>query len=257
MSFNNSNKAMYSCTALVGTNKAGTLKADADGYYTLVLGALNIHNAAGAFYPLESAKHLFDSSSSLIRRIETGNLRGECGHPKQLPGQNTRDYLQRILQIEETNICCHFRRVWLVDGKDDKGRNVVLVMGEVKPAGPRGPALKEALENKHENVCFSIRSLTKDHMNPAGFLIKNIQTIVCWDWVNEPGISLATKYKNPGLESIGDDVEILEEHLTSIKLKQERNPASMESSVLDIDTVCSEMGWNKPPMGKLPASANW
>ena len=31
--------ASYSCTALVGSNKTGVLKPDADGYYTVVLGA--------------------------------------------------------------------------------------------------------------------------------------------------------------------------------------------------------------------------
>ena len=57
-----SNRATYSCTALLGTNKAGVLKPDAEGYYTVVLGALNFYNSAGDFYPYESAKKNYSVS---------------------------------------------------------------------------------------------------------------------------------------------------------------------------------------------------
>lgn len=39
MAFNNNGrKAVYQCTALVGSNKQGTLTPDEDGYYTLIIG---------------------------------------------------------------------------------------------------------------------------------------------------------------------------------------------------------------------------
>ena len=97
--------AVFACTALLGTNKAGILKPDASGYYTLVLGALNIFNNGGAYYPYgESAQMLFKESSSFIRRINNGALRGEYGHPRMLPGMSMRDYMSRITDIMEDKV---------------------------------------------------------------------------------------------------------------------------------------------------------
>jgi hypothetical protein len=252
-------RAAYSCTALVGTNKAGKLKPDAKGYYTLVLGALDVHNSMGAFYPLNSAKHVFESSSSLMRRIANGNCRGECGHPKPLPGMSTRDFLQRVMTIEETNVCCHFRNVRLEtqEVKDKNGRPVVAVIGEVKPSGPKGEFLKESLENEDENVCFSVRSLTNDHMAPNGVLQKNIKTIVTWDWVVEPGISVANKYSSPALEAF-NDLDFNEAQLRSVQENQGTSGLSMEShGGLDVGQVLSDLGWSTPNRSALPPSLQW
>ena len=52
-----SQRATFSCTSLMGTNKAGVLKPDENGYYTVVLGALDVYNSAGDFYPLNRLKN--------------------------------------------------------------------------------------------------------------------------------------------------------------------------------------------------------
>jgi hypothetical protein len=153
----------FGCTALVGTNKRGTLKCDADGYYPVVMGALNTYNSAGQYYPLGPAQSLFQSSSAFMRRVATGNLRGECGHPRKQVGETDRDFAVRLNDVYEPNVSHHIRRVWLEDGhRDEAGRPIVLIMGEVRPCGPRGPALKDALDNRFEDVCFSIRAFTFD-----------------------------------------------------------------------------------------------
>lgn len=254
-------RAAYSCTALAGTNKAGKLTPDEDGYYTLVLGALDVFNSGGAYYPLETAKHVFEKSSSLMRRIAEGNCKGECGHPKPKSGQNTRDFMGRVMQIEETNICCHFRSVYLEtsDEKSPNGRPIVLVMGEVKPSGPRGPALKEALENPHENVCFSVRSLTNDKRSMTGILQKNIKTIITWDWVTEPGISKATKYNNPSLESMAETI-VTPEHLCAVEEQAQDRGVSMESGGgVSPFGLAQDLGWDKIMGGRsaMPASMSW
>lgn len=249
--------ASYSCTALVGTNKAGILKPDEDGYYTLVLGALDVYNSAGAYYPLATAKHVFESSSSLMRRIEAGNCKGECGHPKPLPGQSTREFLQRVMSIEETNVCCHIRdvRLDMQSVKDRHGRPVVSVIGSVRPTGPKGPALREALENRHENVCFSVRSLTRDHIKTSGVLQKDIKTIVTWDWVTEPGIEHAQRWKSPSLEAF-NDMEFNDRHLEAIEQSSGRMAVGMESSV-DLSALRRELGWDRPRASKAPRSLEW
>ena len=265
-------RASFACTALLGTNKAGVLKPSADGYYPLVLGALNIFNSGGAYYPYDSAKQLFLESSSLMRRIANGALRGEYGHPRPLPGQSMRDFLMRVMDIFEPNVCCHIRKVWIDytgSVKDDRGRPVVAILGEVKPSGPMGQALKESLDNPSENVCFSIRSITNDQM-VGGVLHKNLKTIVTWDYVNEPGLHVAKKWHAPTLESFADDTSFIPEHLQAVNAYQKRMGAvaAMESSGgLTAEAALADLGWDEGDVAsveqatadlmQLPASARW
>lgn len=248
---------MFSCTALNGTNKQGILTPDADGYYTLVLGGLNVYNSAGAYYPLKRAEALFEESSIFMRRVRSGCLKAECGHPKKLPGMSMREFISRVMTVEETNVAAHISDVWLdFDGvKDKNGRAVVAIMGKVKPAGPRGPALKEALDNPKENVCFSIRSLTDDRVE-AGQLVKYLKSVLAFDWVVEPGIDFARKYNAPSLESY-------EEHMViPAYLETSQHPItpelnmSFESNGISMESLKEELGWNAKGQ-KVPASLGW
>lgn len=241
--------ASYGCTALKGTNKVGILRPDADGYYTVVVGALNFYNSAGAYYPLAPAKALFDESSSFQRRVKNGCLKGETGHPRMVPGMSVRDFMTRVMDIYEPNVCCHFRKIYLDYDrvKDDRGRPVVAIVAEVKPTGPMGPALKAAFENPSENVCFSIRSITNDSM-VGGTLNKAIKTIVTFDWVTEPGISVATRWKSPSLESLNldEDLPLVPAHLLSVAHYQAtRRGTGFESgSGVSAESIMQDLGWD-------------
>jgi len=254
--------ASFSCTALVGTNKVGLLQKDADGYYDVVLGALDYFNSRGDFYPLATAKRLFESSSILMRRIKGGNLRGECGHPRKLPGQSMPEYIHRILDINEPTVSHHIREVWIDDKsmKDDNGRPIVLVRGWVRPAGLHGAGLQKALDNKHENVCFSIRSLTRDVLTPTGTYIKNLEEIITWDWVNEPGINVANKFGHPSLENMMSDVVFTDSHLRAVRDLQHADTCGLESrGGLSVESLISSLQWEPPvdSMVVLPASSKW
>lgn len=252
-------RASYACTALVGTNKSGRLRSSEDGYYPVVLGALNVFNSGGAYYPYEAAKGLFDESSAFQRRIRDGALRGECGHPRRSPNMTNRDFYGRVMDIYEPNISHHIRRVWLDDTvRDSNGIPVIAIMGEVKPAGPMGPSLKEALENPSENVCFSIRSFTDDQMI-GGTLNKRIKTIVTWDWVNEPGLSAAKKWNAPALESLEDFV-VTRFQLEQVAFEQAKNDlVAMESSgTVTARSVLRDLGWIEPANNVfIPRSSSW
>lgn len=253
-------RASYSCTALVGTNKSGVLRPTEDGYYTVVLGALNVFNSGGAYYALEPAKALFDESSAFMRRIKDGALRGECGHPRRAANMQPRDFFTRVLDVYEPNISHHIRRVWLEESgmRDDRGLVVVTIMGEVKPCGPMGPALKEALDNPSENVCFSIRSFTDDRQ-VGGIIQKALKTIVTWDWVNEPGISVAKKWRSPALESY-EDMDLMRAMLSQIAKEQATGDlVAMESNGgLSAQSLMRDLGWeDKTPALKMPRSSSW
>ena len=87
--------------------KSGILTPDANGYYTIVLGALNTYNSAGEYYTAEGALQLFENSSHLMRRIKNGSLYAELGHPKKQTGMTMEAFYQRIITIDEGNCCGH------------------------------------------------------------------------------------------------------------------------------------------------------
>lgn len=200
----------FTSTKLAAKDKAGILKSDEQGYYTVVIGGLNMFNSVGEYYTADGARHLFEQSSTFMRRIQNGCLKGELGHPKRGPGLSMDDYLRRIMTIEETNVCCHFKEVWLDDqyGKNHpefRNPSMIAIMAKVKPAGPKGPSLKESFDNPSENVCFSIRAFTKDYMQ-QGKTIRVLDQIMTWDKVEECGLFIANKWDTPSLESLSDTV---------------------------------------------------
>lgn len=257
-------RATYSCTALLGSNKKGVVKPDADGYYNdLVLGALDFFNSAGAFYEFESAKCLFEESSSLMRRVRNGALRGEYGHPKMVPGMSEREYLARVLNIYEDCVSHHIRSVTIDNTgrvKDGAGKPVIAILGSVKPMGPRGQDLRDSLENGHENACFSIRSLTNDFMDRRGMHRKVLKQIVTWDYVNEPGISVANKFSFPSLEGISNDLHFTVRQLNDIRERQSIAGVSMENGGgVTVDAVMQAFGWDIPVQKStnFPPSSRW
>jgi len=194
-------------TKLKQNNKEGVLKPDENGYYTVPLGALNCYNSSGEFYSSEGINELFSPSSSLMRRIKNGNLYGELGHPKKLPNMSNFEFYQRARTIEETNVCMHISDVWVDYDYSKKINssipNIIGIFGKIRPAGPHANVLKEDLDNKKSNVCFSIRCLTSVEVK-NGVTIKKIEEIITWDRVIEPGISIANKWDAPSLEDLTD-----------------------------------------------------
>lgn len=198
----------FSCTALNGTNKEGILKPDERGYYYLPLGALNVFNSMGQFYPYEGAKDLFLKSSAFMRQIAQGCLKSEEGHPEPLPGERESDFLQRVSRVNEKNVCAHIASVSLDfdNVRDDRGNKVIAIMGRVTPAGPYGPSLAKSLVNPEENVCFSVRAFTLNK-RVGGVMHRTLREIITWDRVTEPGLHAARKFFSPALECYEREVK--------------------------------------------------
>lgn len=233
----------FVCTQLQGTQKQGILKPDADGYYTTVLGALNILNSAGMYYVAEGVKELFEQSAPLMRRTKRGASRGEVGHPQRCEGETMNDFIARYCSIDDKNICAHFSEFWLdfqsVKGLD--GKPVIAIMGKVTPSGIHGDFLKRAFENGKENVCFSIRSMTYDYTD-KGLIKRIIKNVITFDWVNEPGIYVAEKYRSPAMESIAPDVRITERQMRRA-LETKQSALAMESIELNAPELFQSLGW--------------
>lgn len=195
----------FTCTKINTDTGQGKLIPDADGYFKLVVGAFDAFNGQGDFYPMEPAKKVFTAGSSLMRRLTSGSLKGEMGHPKRLPGMSAAAHGVRLASVHEENVSHHFKSLELKEAKDDKGRDCVLVVAELKPCGPQGANLKESLENPHENIAFSIRAPVNDTYKG---IVKHraVTSVVTWDAVIEPGIKTANKFDSIGLESLDETV---------------------------------------------------
>ena len=218
---------------------ANKTKPDAAGYYKVLLGALNIYNSEGKFYEAtEAVLNLFNASSSLMTRLKDGALKAEVMHPQATPGMSKRDYIKRIVQIDESKVCGHFNKIE-VDTKPtyikSQKEPVYLVYGWVKPQGVFGNALKSDLDNPESNTAFSIRSLTKER-DMAGIRVKTLLHIVTWDWVNIPGIEVAKKSFTASLE---DAIIPIDENEISemITMLEEQEAVSTESEKLALHEI--------------------
>lgn len=258
----------FGVTALAGTGKQGILRPNSDGSYTMPVGGLDVYNSIGQYYPYSDAEALFTDSSSLMRRIANGALRGEYGHPKPLPGWSDEDFASRVMDIEETMVCCIFTKIWLDfdNYKDKDGRKIIAIMANIKPSGPYGPALKASFESADENVCFSIRSFTDDY-NDRGIRKRALKHIVTWDYVNEPGIANASKFRAPGLESYTDPHTVMgvvessnfiftKSELEQSMAKRTRNGYASESGTENMKDLFTALDWK---IGKesRPAYLDW
>lgn len=249
----------FACTSLAGVNKVGNLKRDANGYYPLVVGALDVYNSAGQYYVYEEAKELFHSSSQLMRRVSRGALRGEYGHPKFAPGMSNDQFANRVMSIYEENVCCHHKEITLdfENVLDEHGKPIIAIISKVKPSGPLGHVLQQQLDNKDENVCFSIRAFTDDYRD-RGIYKRVLKTIVTWDYVNEPGLAAAEKFKSPALESLDDRSFSRGEMERAVKAGQ-AGGVGMESALLTAGELFHAMNWHTPVLAQQtkPAYLNW
>jgi hypothetical protein len=232
----------FSCESLVGTNRVGLLKQTDNGYYPMVVGALNVFNSGGSYYVYEQAKQLFEESGSLMRRVKRGVLKGEYGHPVRQPGMTPEDFMYRAMDILPTNVCCHHRSIYLdfESVKDDNGKPVIAIISEVQPSGPMGDYLKASLDNKDENVCFSIRAFSDDRIQ-GGRNTKTLRNVITFDYVIEPGIEHAEKYKSPTLESFSEIV--VNRGMMENVLKPKNGRLATESSQMNAQELFASFGW--------------
>lgn len=256
------------CDMLSGTNKRGILPPNDKGYYTLVVGSYGTHNSAGMFYDEASGRAMFDPSSSLMRRLKKGVLFMEFKHPEPftdllLDGRVVRkpmsdtEYLMRIRQIDDNRVCAHIANLTLVPGKNEQGKNVTMVVAEVKPYGPFAQVFKDSLDNPSINTYCSVRSITQDDPYKG---IKYTREISTWDFVGEGGIFTANKYSSPALESFSEAECKPERTITPATLwqlqdeAQRRTRLGLESATHDVSELIQDLGWERVKGIRRP---NW
>ena len=234
------NPIKFTETIFKEKGKKGVLKPDEEGYYTVILGALNTYNSAGEFYTAQNAITLFEKSSVLMRRIKNGVLYSELGHPKKTPSMAAEDFYNRVVTIDQDNICGHIADVTLDFDYGKKNPDVgnpdmIAIIGRVKPSGVKAQALQLSLENPKENSAFSIRGITENKYE-GGKVIRVLTNIITWDFVVEPGIKIAAKAYSPAVESSVAVEELsdnfIDRELFKKVMEEQLDTVSMESSKL-------------------------
>lgn len=251
------NTMSFNMIPLHGVNKKGIVKPDEHGYRLVVLGGFQVYNSVGDFYPFDDhVRRLFDTSSTFMRMIQKGALRGEMEHPSPGPHDSATDFLNRILRIDKDRESHIIRNVFLDTEKvkDENGRPIVAVLGLVKPSGVFGHLLEESFNDPYQNVAFSIRSLSENKPLMGGRLQRHVKQIVTWDWVTEGGISIADKYWSPALEAFRKNKELIvtKDMIASLTDKTP-DGVSNENLRLNIEELKASFGWEYNPATVL----NW
>ena len=256
--------ANYECNVLVNSGKKGELVRDASGYFEFVLGAFNILNARGEFYPFtDQLKALFGPGGDFHRRVvgdpslgrAGGKLKGEFEHPTIAPGQSLDSFIARWKTINTANEAVHIKSVRLEWSKDHRGQPIVLVYGMIKGSGPHGEAVDKSFANCEENVAMSGRYIC----NPVminGIRNKMVTTVITFDKVNEGGIAPADKYNTPTMETI-DGGEFTLAMLEKAERSQPVALAGESSDDVSFTMIKAGLGWQKTEVVNLGGSTLW
>ena len=185
---------------------------DENGYYKVTFGAINTFNKNGIYYKVTDLDRFFGPNSLVGRRIDEGVLMGEYQHPK-VDGMTRDEIRRRTIFLDGDRKAAHIKKIELYNtGKKEPGFNlpVYKVYGWVRPSGPYGKYLQDALDNPDENVAFSIRSLVKTY-KAGSIWVKEIILLSTWDYVPENGMPGATQWNAAGLEAFMPEIDSVEE----------------------------------------------
>lgn len=260
--------ANFGCNILKSQGKFGKLKTIDNGYREICVGALDAYNDIGELYVYTSSvERLLSPGSDFIKNMNSSFLRGEVCHPHRLPGESAEMFMGRALTIDLKNVSHHIRNVRIEDGKDENGRPVKLCIAEVCPSGVHHEMMSRMFDNPDENVAFSIRCLTKPIRLPDGSIGKELHVVITWDLVNSPGITNATKYATPSMESskiavpdtkiiMPEDEIITPEMLCNI---EDNNVSSFgfESLKATTSMIRHNLGWQKVQTIPVHSATRW
>lgn len=220
--------------------KQGILKPDEHGYYTIPIGGFNCENSIGEIYTMENIRKLFSDSDEVQRKVKAGKMMGEWGHPTPKPGEPDSSYMARAGIVDDKDTCVLFSEIWLDDevAKTEAMQafgispNTVVTMSKLKPHGSKWEALQRALDDPKCNISFSVRNLSYDK-TIRGVVYVIIVKIITWDAVIDPGISVASKWLSPRLESnrkiiTPDFIDSLERNLESDLVRMETKDSTSE-----------------------------
>jgi len=192
------------------TTETKAFKPDKDGYYEITVGNGNKFSLDGSYFKAEGAINILkDKNSSINKLLSSGYLKGELGHPKKGLNESDKAFNHRNTIIREDNVSHFIKEVSAIETNVNENfggfGNIVDFVVKLKPAGPHGPALKEALEDPDQNVAFSVRAFSVRSYIGNTIVYDNV-AIITWDWVGNPGMAVANKWDTIRTNQDGDTV---------------------------------------------------
>lgn len=201
-----SERLIFTNTRLTLSGKKGVLKPDSEGYYEFPIGGFNCQNSAGEVYTNDNIDTIFSDSSAFMRKVNSGKLFGEWGHPMPAPGESSDHYMSRASSINDKETCVFFKDIWndKTAGKhftQYKGIDAssIITFARLKPHGALWESLQRAIDDPNVNIAFSVRNLGRDRVY-RGKCYVSVEEIITYDAVTEQGVASSEKHGSLKLE---------------------------------------------------------
>lgn len=172
------------CRAL---SSGGTVlsKPDEDGYFWMLAKVPKTSNSTTIPYLNEGSRAAFDETTNFQRMVKNGVGYAEFGHPKK-NDVTIPMFMQRVREIYTENICAHIAEVALQDiVVTENNTATYLITLRVKPYGPRGNDLINAITTAKKNYGFSARCFVISN-ELDGVITRDISEIITFDFVELP-----------------------------------------------------------------------
>lgn len=229
----------------------GRVMQDQDGYYQKIpLAMLNKPSRNNTAYESNSfLKQITSPTASFNIKLKAGQLYGEYDHPTTLGfNRSDQDYerkvLERMMMVSGDRKSHHFKDVSASDPLEDGS---IIVYGDLKPAGPKGQYLKEALDEPFMNAAFSLRAITDrienydpSYARPIEAIPENVSKfvtlkLVTFDHVDIGGFEIASKINSPSfVKENFKCVELKPSRLNQLKLEGFKLESLTDTEINDI-----------------------
>ncbi len=178
--------------------KLGRLRPGVEGYYDAVpVAVLGVPTRNNTYYDVDAfINQVTDKNSGLNRRLSSGQLYGEWGHP-DIIGMPNDICLARLADIRESQFSHHIRSLSTGETLENGGK---LVLASVKPTGPYGQSLKDNFDDPCMNTAFSLRAITRTE-DRGGLSYRTMRHLITFDAVGCGGYAEASKAYSAGMES--------------------------------------------------------
>lgn len=240
---------------LAGNGKKGELKPmDDSGYFLLNAGGFNVPNRNGIRYTANQyIQECMSKDSDLMRRIQRGEVYGECGHPpmffyERVDGIIVRtkitdlyQWIMRLKTIDMDRACFHIRNlIFDTDAWTPSNNGPIHNFIEVKPylSTVFGKMFEENLLTPSMNTSVSIRTVTAPQQ--FGHKSREVEYFTGYDWVYEAGMDWANKHMTAGCEAFLQETRFDENQ--SMTLNADKAIQLIEAGLEEITQINSVAG---------------
>lgn len=233
-------------TSFSGIPRTAKVQRNERGFFKMVVGALNCYNSMGELYNgTNEVLALYGKNSALNRRCVKGLCKGEINHPVREAGMTKEAWIQRNYWFDPRFVNQMFNGFELEAGKDEYGKDVILVIAELIEAGVCADTLSASINNSEENLAWSFRGFSNPVKDRFGRTKERHITIpITYDSVSEGGFPIATKATSlKHCAMTLEEMSFNELELKSMELKAENTVTHEGAS--DIRMLRTDLGWSK------------